>query len=93
MASEYVNPDAVACIGVSHHECYGAVSLIARDPIRFRPIEWLSRAQIGDDVPAMLPKGSAALDARAITELDEWFGPQGMFPAVKITSASSERNA
>jgi hypothetical protein len=39
VASEYRQPDAVACIGASYRECYGAFSLIMRNPIRFGPIE------------------------------------------------------
>jgi len=84
LASEYARPDSVACIGVSHHECLAAASLIARNPIRFGPVEWLTRAQIADDVPGMLPKGAASLDARSLAELEEWFGPAGKFPAVRI---------
>jgi hypothetical protein len=34
----------------------------------------------------MLPKGAASLDARSLPELDEWFGPAGKFPAVKISN-------
>ena len=84
IASELKEPDAVYCVGVSHHECYGVLSLITRKPIRFSSEQWLTRAQIGDEVPAMLPKGQTSLDARAIAELHEWFGPSGKFRAVKI---------
>ena len=37
IASELIQPDAVYCIGVSHRECYGIMSVIARNPIRFAP--------------------------------------------------------
>jgi hypothetical protein len=84
LASELVRPDAVYCVGVSHRECYAVMSLIRRNPISFGPEQWLTREQIGDDIPNMLPKGVAALDARAIAELEEWFGPDGKYPAMKI---------
>jgi hypothetical protein len=32
----------------------------------------------------LLPRGKVTLDAKDIAELDEWFGPEGKFPAVKI---------
>jgi hypothetical protein len=84
MASELKQPDAVYCIGVSHHECYGVISLIERNPITFGPEQWLSREQLGDEIPGMLPKGKNTLDSRAIADLEEWFGPSGKFPAMKI---------
>jgi hypothetical protein len=84
IASELKEPDAVYCVGVSHHECHGILSLIARNPIRFAPEQWLTRAQIGDEVPSMLARGATRLDARAIAELEEWFGPDGKFPGMKI---------
>jgi hypothetical protein len=38
-------------------------------------------------------KVAALREELAVTELDEWFGPHGKFPAVEISSASSERDA
>ena len=93
LASELNEPDAVYCIGVSHRECAAAMSLITRTPIRFAPEQWLSREQIGDEYPSLLPRGTTSLDARAIAELDEWFGPTGKFPAVRITDERSARHA
>jgi len=84
LASEIVSPDAVYCIGVSHRECYAEMSRITRGPIQFGEIEWLTRSQIGEEYPSLLPKGAASLDARAVAELDEWFGRNGKFPAVSI---------
>jgi hypothetical protein len=86
LASEIVSPDAVYCVGVSHHECYAAMSRIRRKPIRFGDIEWLTRAQVGDEYVSLLPRGEATLNAREIAELEEWFGPEGKFPAVKINN-------
>jgi hypothetical protein len=86
LASEIMSPDAVYCIGVSHHECHAALSRIVRNPLRFGEIEWLTRAQIDDAYVALLPRGEATLDARSIAELDEWFGPKGKFPAVRMSN-------
>ena len=84
MASEIVSPDAAYCIGVSHRECHAALSRIKRNPIRFGEIEWLTRSQIGDEYPSLLPRGETTLDVREIAELEEWFGTDGKFPAMKI---------
>ena len=84
MASELVQPDAVYCVGMSHRECYGVMSVIKRNPISFGPEQWLTREQLGDEIPNMLPTGAASLDARAIAELQDWFGPDGKFPAMPI---------
>lgn len=86
LASEITSPDAVYCIGVSYHECHAAMSRIIRNPIRFGEVEWLSRSQIGDEYPSLLPRGRAALDRKEIAELEKWFGPEGKFPAVKINN-------
>jgi len=91
LAGELKEPDAVYCIGVSHHECVAAMSLISRIPLRFTPEQRLSRTQIGDEYASLLPKTS--VDARAIAELEEWFGPKGKSPAVTITDERSERHA
>ena len=86
MASELAMPDAVYCVGISHHECHGVLSMISRDPIHFGPEQWLTRADIGEEIPALLPRGPASLDTAALRELDEWFGTSGRFPAVLIES-------
>ena len=72
LASEITSPDAVYCIGVSHHECHAAMSRITRNPVRFGEVEWLTPAQIGDEYVSLLPRGAAKLDAKEIAELQEW---------------------
>lgn len=93
LASELKEPDAVYCIGVSHHECVAVISMIVRNPLRFAPEHWLTKEQIGDDDPSLLPRGVSSLDGSAIAEMQEWFGPNGKFPAVRITEGISERHA
>lgn len=85
-AVELEEPAAVVCIGCSHSETVGFLSLIDRRPLRFsEPIE-LSAAQIGDEVPALLPRGVVTLSEGDIAELKRYFGADGVFPAVHIPS-------
>ena len=51
--------------------------------LAFVALNWMTE-EIGDDIPDMLPRGVGSLDALAIAELNEWFGPAGKFPAMKI---------
>jgi len=84
LASELAVPDAVYAIGVSHKEVLGALSLIQRKPVRFGAVQWLSEAQLGDELPGLLPRGRRELTNGRLAELDRFFGPNGKFPAVKI---------
>jgi hypothetical protein len=84
MASELMEPDAVICVGVSHRERYGVLSRIERTPLRFLPEQWLAPEQLDPEVLAMLPHGASSLIASEIAELEQWFGPNGKFPAVLI---------
>jgi len=85
-AIELEQPAAVACIGCSHSETVGFLSLIERGPLRFsEPIE-LSAGEIGEEVPALLPRGVIALTEADIAELKQYFGADGFFPAVHIPS-------
>jgi hypothetical protein len=93
VASELQVPDAVYCFGATHREWHAVVARIVRDPIKFAAEEWLTREQVGDEYMRLLPKGSSTLDARELAELNEWFGPAGKFPAVKISDDRSGRHA
>jgi hypothetical protein len=84
MASELMQPDAVICVGVSHRERYGVLSRIERKPLRFLPEQWLAPEQLDPEVLAMLPQGAVSLTATELAELEEWFGSNGKFPAVRI---------
>lgn len=85
-AVELTEPDAVVCVGCSHSETIGLISLIERNPLRFSEPTQLSATQIGDDVPALLPRGAVSLTEADISELERWFGADGLFPAVHIPS-------
>ena len=88
LASEIISPDAVYCLGVSHHDCHAALSRIMHNPSRFGEIEWLTRAQIGEEYVGLLPRGQGTLDAKAIAVLEEWLGPEGKFPALRINEVT-----
>lgn len=85
-AAELVEPDAVVCVGCSHSEAVGFLSLIGRNPLRFGEAIELSAAQIGDDVRRLLPRGMVSVTERDIAELKLMFGADGAFPAVHIPS-------
>ena len=54
LASEIASPDAVYCIGVSHHECHAAMSRVQRDPIRLRR-DRVARGRRSVISPSLLP--------------------------------------
>lgn len=85
-AVELMEPAAVACVGCSHDERIGYVSFIEREPLRFSEPILLAADQIGDEIPALLPRGSVSLTQAEIDELKRYFGADGAFPAVHIAS-------
>lgn len=85
-AVELAQPAALACVGCSHGETVGVVSRIARNPLRFSPPVAVSVAEIGDDVPALLPRGAMSISESEIVALRLYFGAAGAFPAVHIGS-------
>lgn len=83
-AVELMEPDALVCIGVTHKGVYGVISMIERKPLSFAEPFALSREQIGDEVPALLPCGAISLSDGEIEELRAYFGAGGTFPAVHV---------
>ena len=84
MASELIKPDAVISVGVSQRERHGVMSLIERNPLRFLPEQWLAPEQLDPEILALLPRGAISLTAPEIAEVEQWFGPNGKFPALLI---------
>lgn len=76
-------PNAVYPFGATHREVARGNGADRARPHEVGPGEWPTREQVGDEYMSLLSKGSAMLDARAIAELEEWFGTNGRFPAVK----------
>jgi len=60
-SSELKEPDAALSCAVSREGVIGAVRLIVRRPLSVGPVEWLSRAQLGDEVPGLLPPKAAVV--------------------------------
>lgn len=89
MAGELKEPDAVFAAGISLQESVAVLSLIERDPLRFGAVAWLGPADVGDDLPGVLPRGQRELSGARLRELEDFFGPRGMFPAVNIAGQRS----
>lgn len=79
MSSELQVPDALISVAVTRDEALGAARMVLRKPLTIGRVEWLSRSQIGDEIPAMLPSRQAIVSDRMMTELARVFGPQGEF--------------
>ena len=83
---ELEEPSAVACVGCSHVETIGYVSLIERKPLRFSEPIAFAVDQIGDEIGALLPRGEVSLTQAEIAALKRSFAEDGVFPAVHIAS-------
>lgn len=82
--SELVEPDALSCIAVSRDDTFGLVRMIERDPVSIGPIEMIDGELVGDEIPAMLPRGVSSLSAVEIAELDRAirvFSPDSFRPS------------
>jgi hypothetical protein len=84
MAGALRNPDAVYCFGATHQHQIAVVSAIMRSHTGFGIPQWLTPEQIGEEIPALLPPGEAALDAADLALFDAYFGPLGKFPALHL---------
>lgn len=84
LASELAAPDAVYAIGVTHRERAGCLALIERQPLAFGLPQWMEEAQLGHEIPALLPRGTVILSEARIAELKATFGARGTFPAVNL---------
>ena len=86
MSCEWQEPNAVCSIGVSRPTFGGMVHVISQGPpVEFGPVIKLEPEQIGDELPALLPRRSAALSAETIAELEQIFGPGGELEAVRLS--------
>ena len=85
MSCEWQEPNAVCSIGVSRPTVEGMMQVISRGPlVEFGPFIKLEPEQIGDELPALLPRRSATLSAETIAELEQIFGPGGELEAVRL---------
>ena len=89
LASELTVPDCVYALGVSHKEVHACLSLIRRHPRpwtkeSFGRVQWIERAQVGQEMIDLLPRGARTIDAKELAMLVKWFGVNGRFPAVHV---------
>jgi len=72
-------------MGVSFAETVCVISqILGRSPFAFGPYARLTRDEIGDEVPALLPRGARTLSLSRIGEVRAVFGSGGSFEAVRI---------
>jgi hypothetical protein len=91
IASKLVEPDVVYCVGIALHERHACLSRIRPGPkpwtkANFGPVEWLPDAAIGDEVPALLPRGTVTFTDAEMVDLQSWFGARGKCPVVHIAT-------
>ena len=85
MSCEWQEPNAVCSIGVSRPTVEGMIQVISRGPpVEFGSLIKMEPEQIGDELPALMPRRSATLSAETIAELEQIFGPGGELEAVRL---------
>ena len=84
LASELHEPDSVYVAGIMYMEQHGLLSLITRKPLSFTDPRWLNRDEVGEDIAALLPRGSRTITTAKEKELHQWFGMGGKFSAVRL---------
>jgi hypothetical protein len=89
LASELIEPDCVYCLGVTAKQVCACLSCVRRAPKpwtrdSFGPVEWIGRAQIGQEMIDLLPRGPRPMAPTETAMLEKWFGPEGRYPAVHL---------
>lgn len=89
-------PEAVMTIGVSRDGVLCCMSEIKGKKGFYTEEEfahpvWLSREAVGQDITAILSWGPTELSEAELTELEEWFGEDGRFPAVNLAYEAAGR--
>jgi hypothetical protein len=79
MSSELQVPDCVIAGAVSRDGVLVAARPIVRTPLTVGPIEWLPESAVGEEVVALLPRGTVTLDAETEAALVRAFGTGGEF--------------
>ena len=84
LSAESKLPDGVVALGATRTDYLGVIRPVIRKPLSVGPEQWLTRKQIGEGFPELLPKGATTLDRETIAELTRVFGPNGEFPVHAI---------
>jgi len=73
-SAETMTPDLVFALGIARDKFYGLYSHINRKPVvTFARDEKLPLESVGDEIPAMLPRGVRSIDAARVGQLQEVF--------------------
>jgi len=87
LVSQMHEPDSVLAVGLLHTEFDALISLIDRKPSigttpSFGATKRVRRESIDPVILGLRPRGSRVITRSREKELQQWFGPQGKFPAV-----------
>ena len=91
LTTELYDPDSVWCAGVSPNERHVCLSRIRREPRpwtkeNFGTIDWMPESSIDPAIIDLLPKGPRVLTPKEVGDMVTWFGREGKFPAVNLTT-------
>jgi hypothetical protein len=84
ITAELQNLDALLSVGVNHKETLAVTCEICRDPLGFGQATWLAPDFVGNEVLSLLPRGAMSINKSQLDEINRFFGPTGLFPAVNI---------
>jgi hypothetical protein len=77
------------CLAGTAKDACACFSRIMRQPRpwtkqNFAPVEWIGRAQIGQEMIDLLPRAPRPMTRKETAMLHSWFGPEGRYPAVHL---------
>lgn len=84
LSTELIEPDAVVSVAVSRDDVVAGLCPIVRNPLSVGAVQWLERAQVGDEIAALLPPKATQVSAAMLADLKRVFGPQGEFKVERV---------
>lgn len=89
LATELHEPDSVLSVAVMGENYAALISLIERNPmgltgVRFSSPKRVQPENMDPEIFKLVPRGARTLTTARLKELQEWFGLEGKFPAVKL---------
>jgi hypothetical protein len=86
LSVETKSPDAITSFAVTRSGCGGFMRRITRGrTLSFAPAEGLGPQDVGDDLPALLPKRESTITGEQVRELERAFGTHGEMPAKRVS--------
>lgn len=84
-------PQALMTVGVSGAEVIGCLLRFEGEHGSYSEESfglpgWVPAASIGEELAGLLPSRSTELTSEDLSELQQWFGAEGRFPAVNVAS-------